>query len=122
MDPLRFGGLDANQYRYVGNFSTGATDPTGTLQAVEFVLNLGSSIARGVARHAFNVGIPVFLAEAGGVYLFLHQFIDIYNDLAQASGEQQLPELPDVVTDVLPEVRDAARRQFERLEEDMSRM
>ncbi len=35
-DPIGFGGEDANLYRYVGNNSVNATDPSGLLAAIEY--------------------------------------------------------------------------------------
>lgn len=53
-DPIELAGADANLYRYVRNDPTDATDPTGTVTAIEkaVVRWLGSQIARFVIVYA----------------------------------------------------------------------
>ncbi|REJ70396.1 MAG: RHS repeat-associated core domain-containing protein, partial [Planctomycetota bacterium] len=50
-DPIGFAAGDANLYRYVGNFSTGATDPEG-----EFWGTIGGAIVGGIVGGAVSIG------------------------------------------------------------------
>lgn len=116
--------MDSNLYRYVGNSSLVAKDPTGTVslsEAFRFIDSIGLQITSVIANHAFNVGFSFFLfVEVGGVYLFLAEYIGYYNQLAVASGEPTIPALPTplslIFPDVLPEVREAEERIFQRVE------
>ena len=71
------------------------------------------------SRHLKAKRCPLFV-EVGGVYLFLAEYIGYYNQLAVASGEPTIPALPTplslIFPDVLPEVREAEERIFQRVE------